>query len=862
MKTYIKYYFALIFLYLLFKEKVEDYYTKLIIDPFLSAVNASYLIDILLVVALFLYIYYSFVPKIRRNYYIKPAHFISVITLLVGYIYYRFNPAYEFVSFNFTDYIKYFDVICVGIICTIALFVNHIYRQKSKKEISVGFIEDSEISKIEEDILSRSSLAENVYRQIININSKKSFSIGITGEWGSGKTSFINLIKELVKKDKENHNDLIVCDFNPWLNTNTNSIVQDFFDTIESEISKFSMDISKDIHRYGESVSNFDGSGNVKAFLESLNILKKSNLTKDFTELNALIKKLDKKIVVFIDDVDRLQSTEIMDVLKLIRNTAGFDCFIYVVAFDKDYLVESLSSINIPKAVKYSEKIFVTEIKLLPMTLVQKTDLLQQILVKFLPQSEQEILEILADKRSVLKSQNYKIFVNPLENIRDIKRFSNLFIVNFSKIEHDIVFKEYLALQLLKYRYYEIYLLMFNQSSSFFTSYSQQVKYSTQTKIVLKLEKDENGYGSIINEFSKSKLKLYLQNERNNFSASDIINIGNLIDALLPRYNSYVSKLSMIYSINYFKYFREEISEFDLSLDEFTENFRLPVDELKNRISIWNTQNKIEKVRFHFYLTDIKEINSREEYEKLVECSFYIGNLYTTDQRASDGFNLNHLWTITIYEAKTVSSLFYQNDTDKLKSFLTNILSPKGKPSLFDLEFGMFALNLNIEDNYIFNRNELIEILVQHFAEYVKSSDSFTGDFWSYYRGCRISYDNNSHTLHSKAKELFKEFMIKDLDSVLINLFSTQSFYNRNSKNNKIGLYESMIIAVFGSYDSFEKFLNSKKTQESLIKPTFFLPEFLNFLQDLKGCDYKQMVPDEKITFPALVRRLEELSHK
>src|SRR5690606_16729900 len=130
--------------------------------------------------------------------------------------------------------------------------------------------------------------------------------------------------------------------------------------------------------------------------------------------------------------------------------------------FDKDYLVESLSSINIPKAAKYSEKIFVNEIKLLPMTLSQKTDFLQQILIKHLPYSEEDILEMLADKRTPIKSQSYKTFVNPLDNIRDIKRFSNLFLVNFSKIKHDIVFKEYFALQLIKYKYYEVYLLMFS----------------------------------------------------------------------------------------------------------------------------------------------------------------------------------------------------------------------------------------------------------------------------------------------------------------------------------------------------------------------------------------------------------------
>ena len=59
------------------------------------------------------------------------------------------------------------------------------------------------------------------------------------GEWGCGKTSLLNLTK-LHLKD----NDIKIMDFNPWMYSSYNQLVEQFFDEL---ISQFSNDSDSDL---------------------------------------------------------------------------------------------------------------------------------------------------------------------------------------------------------------------------------------------------------------------------------------------------------------------------------------------------------------------------------------------------------------------------------------------------------------------------------------------------------------------------------------------------------------------------------------------------------------------------------------
>lgn len=75
--------------------------------------------------------------------------------------------------------------------------------------------------------------------------------------------------------------------------------------------------------------------------------------------LEKTLKSIPKPIVIVVDDLDRLTGEEIMEVLQLMRNGASFPNLYFIAAYDKNYMVKTISEQNkmiMPDI--YLEKIF------------------------------------------------------------------------------------------------------------------------------------------------------------------------------------------------------------------------------------------------------------------------------------------------------------------------------------------------------------------------------------------------------------------------------------------------------------------------------------------------------------------------
>ena len=72
-------------------------------------------------------------------------------------------------------------------------------------------------------------------------------------------------------------------------------------------------------------------------------------------KLEEALSALDKPIVVVLDDIDRLETSEIRDVFKLVRLTANFPNIIYIVAFDRERVEEALGEQGVPGARLFGE---------------------------------------------------------------------------------------------------------------------------------------------------------------------------------------------------------------------------------------------------------------------------------------------------------------------------------------------------------------------------------------------------------------------------------------------------------------------------------------------------------------------------
>lgn len=203
---------------------------------------------------------------------------------------------------------------------------------------------DYPIEKKEQDQLKRFPLSTKVAELISSFSGKESFVIGVEGKWGSGKTSFINLVLGQL-----NENDVVYFTFNPWNFSDEASLLRDFFIKFSGAVEKITGKAAgKRMKEYAGKLSEIDLGISYKDV--SFNPLKLLKFFSPDASLEAIRKELDgvlaviqKKIVVVIDDIDRLDKKETKLILKLVKLTADFPKTIFILAYDRSRVEDRIT---------------------------------------------------------------------------------------------------------------------------------------------------------------------------------------------------------------------------------------------------------------------------------------------------------------------------------------------------------------------------------------------------------------------------------------------------------------------------------------------------------------------------------------
>jgi hypothetical protein len=225
---------------------------------------------------------------------------------------------------------------------------------------------DNPIVSSREDVLGRADVARDFAKSIRRLDASQGVVVGVLGAWGHGKSSFVNLMKEEFAAAPE----VPVVEFNPWLFSGSQQLTDVFFSEIAAELrikdeSKFA-GIAKGLDEYGDVLSPIAmipwfgawWDRTFKAGKVAINWWtnrKKGSRTFRNQVTEALL-KLDQRIVVVIDDIDRLSTDEIRDIFKLVRLTASFPNVIYLLAFDRYRVEQALAESGVPGRA-YLEKI-------------------------------------------------------------------------------------------------------------------------------------------------------------------------------------------------------------------------------------------------------------------------------------------------------------------------------------------------------------------------------------------------------------------------------------------------------------------------------------------------------------------------
>lgn len=400
------------------------------------------------------------------------------------------------------------------------------------------FLPENPIDKYEDDFLGRKKFAEHLAKSLTEWKEKDSLVISLYGKWGIGKTSLLNMTIDYLEEHLNTGNEYNIVKFNPWAFSETDNLLEGFIAEIVSAIRKtknVDKNLIKKLEYYSELLSFSPKKEEIKiTFNTVLSILAIFGIT--FSQLNdfisnssnlinnllfiggigyfsitiiyqiinkmlsflkirskyneksinetkkdiiEILKKRSPKLVIVIDDIDRLSTQEIRQIFRIIRTNADFPNTIYLLAFDREVIEKNLEVQVGISGHDYLEKIVqvnftlpcVSESKIHNYFFQELEQLLQ-----VLPESANEFFA----KGTYWVNVFHSGFKNYFKSIRDVKRFINGLEFNISQLIQENIIEvnpiDFMAIELLRLfepQYYDFLLknkTLFTEVSSSYGS--------------------------------------------------------------------------------------------------------------------------------------------------------------------------------------------------------------------------------------------------------------------------------------------------------------------------------------------------------------------------------------------------------
>ena len=326
------------------------------------------------------------------------------------------------------------------------------------------------------DFLSLSKTISNLIR-----NSTPHFTIGIYGEWGTGKTTLMKSIESNLSSGEtfEGGKKILPIWFNAWKyeredNLATVSLLKtvgysmaghERFDTLSKTIFKGLTIVSKDmmqqIAMQVVSKQNSIDDEEIDQKMDYLNKLYRDSvyyegLDKIRHEMSSIrVHDSECRVVIFIDDLDRCSPNKALEVLESIKLFLDIEGFVFVIGLSHKTVTQLITHAYKTTGIKgedYIKKIIQIPIKIPSWSKESVIDLINNSIT---PRLNSDYTKFL--------SQNSAMIARVVDyNPRQLKRFINNVIIAFEtfaskKDSPEIQFNEIFLSKILKSEWHEFY---------------------------------------------------------------------------------------------------------------------------------------------------------------------------------------------------------------------------------------------------------------------------------------------------------------------------------------------------------------------------------------------------------------------
>ena len=344
---------------------------------------------------------------------------------------------------------------------------------------NLSFGADAPIKTKEQDLIGRAPFAERLAEILKSAAGPESLIIGLYGPWGSGKTSVINLVENaLSRKDDDGKAGVSVVRFEPWNYLTVEQLLAQFLKEVGDALAKDAPgrrklcgklrgkrpEVFNAFAAYSEALLMTAGAAAslagvplagvaVPAFGNHLTSrLNKSadragSVSAKKQALERELLKFDGRVVVIIDDIDRLPNDQVRMVFQLVASLAKLPKINYLLSFDEEVVTRALSEVQKCDGADYLEKVVQVPVRL---PSISSGDL-ERMLLKDI----NAIFDAFAYRQEDLDDKRWSgVYLTFLNNrfstIREVRRFTNALKAKLSILPRFCCFEDVVALTVME----------------------------------------------------------------------------------------------------------------------------------------------------------------------------------------------------------------------------------------------------------------------------------------------------------------------------------------------------------------------------------------------------------------------------
>jgi predicted KAP-like P-loop ATPase len=312
-----------------------------------------------------------------------------------------------------------------------------------------GLSPDRPLSDPLTDRLGYAPFADALAKSIRRMDAPDGIVVALYGQWGLGKTTALNFIEHYLgapEKGEPAAGQLVILRFNPWLFTGRTDLAIAYLSELQKTFRRWNL-VADRARRALSSLATLVSAAPVPgaALAKGVGDVLDPGAP-DVRELKQEVADAlaaqTRRLVVVIDDIDRLTQEEIRELFSVIKAVADFPNTVYLLAFDNDVVVSALSTESVDGSA-YVEKIVQVPFELpIPEKTALEALFLEQLDAIVGPEIDPDLLN-----RDDLATMLHFALMPLMDTPRDVVRLTNSLRVTYAAVRGEVNVADFIGLE-------------------------------------------------------------------------------------------------------------------------------------------------------------------------------------------------------------------------------------------------------------------------------------------------------------------------------------------------------------------------------------------------------------------------------